>query len=58
LLLLFFFFSLPWFPHVQANPGYEPALEASKLHAANVNVFAIGVGQSIDQGELYVPCSL
>jgi hypothetical protein len=35
----------------RANPGFEPAAEAAKLHAAGVTVFAVGVG-NFDSSEL------
>ena len=36
----------------QANSGYAPATEAQLLRDANVNIFSIGVGLSINVAEL------
>ena len=36
----------------KANTGYAPKGNATLLHNSNVNVFAMGVGTSIDLGEL------
>ena len=36
----------------KANAGFDPKIEALKLHDANINVFAIGVGKGASKEEL------